>query len=130
MFGWLFGRKLSSVVYAEKFVRIKGIRFRIRKINPLDYLDGSKAIIQSYQTYAQGAQKPAEDINIKKLREHYADVFMAGIVFPKLGRKPEEGDFYVNDLFNDWELAESLYIKIMEHTYGKKKMKENSALKS
>jgi hypothetical protein len=122
MFDWIFGKRLSQVVDERKKIRIKGVVFIIRKINPLDYLDGSKAVVQAFDVYRMKTPGAAvEESSIKKIKEHYADVILAGVVYPKLKRKEEEEGFLVDKIFSDWELAEKLYSEIMQHTYGKKK---------
>jgi hypothetical protein len=124
MFGWLFGRHLKDVVLSQRRVRVKGIWFKIRKINPLDYLDGSKAAIQTFELYSSGKGNQIDEVNMKKVKEHYADVLLAGVVTPKMSRKDDGSGFYIQDLFNDWDLVERLYQEVMKYTYGKKKLKK------
>lgn len=122
---WPFSRNLERAINETKKVRIKGITFRIRKIDPLNYLDGSKAIQKVYDVYEEKKKNEApivSDSDIKKAKEHFRDVILAGTISPKLSRKEDESGFWVEKLFLDWELVESLYTQIMTYTYGKKKL--------
>ena len=123
MFGWLFDRSLESAANATKRVRIAGVRFRIKKINPINFLDGSKVMRQVFDTYKAAGPLGVDESSHKKIKEHYTDVILSGVGAPKIARKKDEAGFYVEDLFNDWELVEGLYLAIMEFTYGKKKMR-------
>jgi len=49
---------------------------------------------------------------------------MAGIVYPALCRKEEDGKILVDNLLTDWDLAGELYGEIMSYTYGKKNYKQ------
>jgi hypothetical protein len=118
-------RKLSTVLEKTHQVKVHGVKFEIRKINSLDYLNGSKALVQSYDTYKAGSDKTEEAlVNVNKIKSHYIDVFMASVVKPELSReKTSVKGIWVENLLQDWELATDLYAKIMEITYGKKKMR-------
>lgn len=124
-------RKLSTVLYPTFKVKVHGVKFEIRKLNPLDFLNGSKALLQVYDTYkATTAEKKQDVINVNKIKEHYVDVFMAAVISPKLSRKENtEGAIFVEHLFSDWDFANALYTAIMEMTYGKKKLKQFSSQK-
>lgn len=122
MFEWFRSRKLNDVLNETKKVKVHGIIFKIRKINILNYLDGSKVLQQAYDVY-QTAKSSDSLISEKKIREHFAQVLVAGTVEPKLSFKEEEGFIFVENLFTDWDLATSLYNEIIAFTYGKKKVK-------
>lgn len=121
---WPFSKKLEDVLGRTKDIKILGIHFKIKKIDPTAYLDGSKVMLQIYDTYKLGNAKPEIDQTkaYEKMKEHYRDVFMASIVFPKLKRKPDGEGIPVDNLFTEWELAHQLYNEIMQYTYGKKKL--------
>lgn len=127
---WPFKRKtLESVVCQEKKVTVCGIKFKIRKINPIDYFNGSKSVIQFYDTYKQpDVNDPGFANNLSKVKDHFADVILAGVVEPKLSRKKGEDGIPIENLFTDWGLAGDLYGAIMEYTYGKKKLKTFTSL--
>jgi hypothetical protein len=131
-------KKLSDVLLKTYKVKVQGVLFEIRKIDPVDFIAGYKAIIQPFDTYKT---KSAETKPISpeamltqqaKIKEHYADVFLSAVVSPKLVRNVEDNSkgIWVQNLFSDWDLASSLYEKIMEITYGKKKMKLYTSLKT
>jgi hypothetical protein len=127
MLDWLFRRRsLEEMILKPRLVVVHGIRFKIRKLDPFDYMAGSKAMVQEFSTYEvrgaadMGSQQAVEQI--KKIKAHYADVFMAAVLSPALKRKKDEAGegLPVEHLFTDWGLANDLYTRIMEHTYGKK----------
>lgn len=135
LFDFLFTKQLSTVLGRTYKVKIHGVKFELRKIHPLDFLDGSKAVTQVYATYEEARkEKNVEAIlqSSKKIKEHYADVFLASVVSPKLVRKEEDQDkgIFVDNLFTDWDLANALYNKISEVSYGKKKLKRLSLQKN
>lgn len=126
MLGFLFGRKLENVLDETKTVRVAGVRFKIKKVNMLSHLDGSKVLIQSYDTHKTEGAKAAAALGVSenKIKSHYADILLAGVVSPKLVKDPEDkSGLCVDRLFVDWSMVEELYAQIMILTYGKKKMK-------
>lgn len=125
-------RAVSQALNPVKTVKIEGILFKLKKINPMDYLAGFKAMAQMYETYKVDKNNPIDIVNMKKIREHYIEVFTAAVTEPVLSRKPDCKDaLYVEMLFNNWELTEKLYLSILEFTYGKKKLRQlNSQKKS
>jgi hypothetical protein len=126
-------RKLSHVLERTYHVKVHGVKFELRKINPIDYMTGSKAVVQVYQTYkVGGSEKELDDpslATLNKMKEHYIDVFMASIVNPQLRREKLSKDgkamegIWVYHLLTDWALSNDLYAKILEISYGKKKLK-------
>lgn len=122
MFNFFKGKSLEARLSETKLIRIFGVKFRIRKLNALDYLDGSKALIQVYDEYSMG-KKDTQIEKSSQIKKHMTDVFMAGVVEPKLSRKKEDNDgLFVDNLFTDMELSNRLYEHIMSFTYGKKKI--------
>src|SRR5688572_24031173 len=126
-------RKLSYVLDKTYKVKVHGVKFELRKINPIDYVTGSRAVLQIYETYKVGnTQEVVEPTvgTLNKMKEHYIDVFMAAVVSPKLRRDENSKDgILVSHLFSDWDLANDLYAKILNISYGKKKMKYLASLK-
>lgn len=123
MFSWLFSKSLDSALSATRTCRVEGVLFKIKKISVLDNLEGMKVLFQYYDTYKKDPTAAINENNQKKLKQHYTDVFMAGVVEPKLTRDPEQkdGGVYVEKLFSDWTLVNGLYENIVDYTYGKKK---------
>ena len=102
MFGWFTKPKdISEVALQRKKIVVHGVPFEIKKIDVLNYLDGSKTMLQLYDTYkAVGpTDRVALEASHKKVREHYRDVILAGVVSPKLARKKDEDGFFFYDLF-------------------------------
>ena len=128
---WPFKRKtLDDVLNATVRIKAGGVVFRIKKIDALSFMDGSNAIMQIYQTYEDRKDSKKVKTDEEKardndrLRKHFSDVFLAGVVEPKLCRKKDDKSdgIPVDNLFTDWGLVNDLYQKIMEYSYGKKKM--------
>lgn len=120
---WPFSKSLESVLNKTKSVRVHGVKFDIKKIDPSNYLDGSKVMLQLYDVYKVGntASPEVTQKTMEKVKEHYTDIFMSSVVSPKLKRKPDGDGLLIDNLFTEWNLAHELYAKIMEYTYGKKK---------
>jgi|GEM_PF-4519091 len=125
--GWIFRRKLEKVLGATTVVRIHGVPFKIRKLSPLDYLQGSNALRALYDT----SQKPVDTLEhvemtarrVTSIKDHWSEVFLAAVVDPKLKKSkddPGEG-LPVEHLFTEWDLCTRLYSAIVEYSYGKKK---------
>lgn len=112
---------LESRLNETRAFRLEGIKFKIKRIDALNYLDGSKAMIQVYDTYQIGKEKN-RDASLKQVREHMRDVILAGTVHPILSRKKDDDGLFVDNLFTDPVLANGLYEAIMAFTYGKKKL--------
>lgn len=120
----LFGLvSIDEALHESKKVKIKGVLFTIKKINTLDYLNGSKVMLQIFDTYKKGTETELNESYVKKMKDHYRDVIMSGVIKPKLSRKENDGTLvWVDEVINDWEMASELYSKIIEFTYGKKKL--------
>jgi hypothetical protein len=127
MFGWFRKNDIERHLKAKKKIKAQGIEFIIKKIDTTNYLDGSKALVQFYDTYQTGL-KGSGDVaaSMKKVKEHMGDVILAGVVSPQIGRKPGDGIIHIDELFVDWALCEELYQAIVEFTAGKKKRKRGS----
>lgn len=131
-FAWIhrkfFGRDLRAALSETRKIRIRGVNFVIRKVSTLDYLDGSQVMLQYYDEYKLKKDDPKAQLNestIKKMKEHYRDVFLSAVVRPKLVRKKEDEGaegIHVDDIFTDMSLANDLYVKIMTFANGKKKI--------
>lgn len=123
MLNWFFGKSLNDHLFATKKVRINGIRFEIKKLNAINYLDGTNTLKQTYETYKTKGDVQAV-VSDKKVVEYFSEVICGCVVHPKITHKKEESGIWVNDLFVDWDLVVALYNEIMTFTYGKKKMKK------
>ncbi|RJP50522.1 MAG: hypothetical protein C4586_05925 [Anaerolineaceae bacterium] len=137
--GWLrrlFGsRNLNDVLSETKTVRIQGVRFVIRKIDPLAHMMGSKVMQANFEEYknkkAMTAPAPMDAERLKATREHFRDMFLAAVVHPKICRNKEDANddvIPVDNLLTDWALANEIYAEIVLFTYGKKKLSRSSSL--
>lgn len=126
MLNWLLGRSLDSALNETKKIKVQGVTFHIRKLNPLDYLNGANVLRQTYDTYKIGTkeQSPLSEADLKKIKEHYAHTLAAGIAKPKISLKDEEGSINAYKFVENWDLATEVYMEIIGHTYGKKKVKQ------
>lgn len=116
-------KKLADLIYETKEVEVCGVDFVLRKINPLDHAKGLECMLAEHDLYtlARTPEKLTEG-QLKKIKKHYRDVFLAAVVSPKLAAKDaKEDEVLADDLFNDPVLTETLYMEIMMLTYGKKK---------
>ena len=136
MLNFLFrNRSLSHALDPRKKVKIHGVTFTLRKLNPMDHLTGGQVLIKLHETYKrpENVSDIMSDGVIDKAKRHYVDVFMASVVSVRCNgielepsrKPPEEGErkILVEHLLTDWELAQELYASVMEFTYGKKKLK-------
>lgn len=125
MFSWFFNKSLKSYLNETKKIRISKIKFKIKKINTLNYIEGAKVLKQVYDTYKTkgNVTDMAQMMNDKKIIDHFSHVIVAGVLEPKLSYTKDGEGIFIEDLFCDWGLVSNLYNEIMEFTYGKKKMK-------
>jgi len=126
---WPFKRKtLKEALSPTKKVKVKGILFTIKKLSPEDYLQGNTDLLSSYDTYSVKSKESGSQTDpnlIKKLKKYYRQIFLSGVVSPKLSSKgvDECGELVsVDEIFNDWELASELCLQILAFTHGKKKV--------
>jgi len=119
-----FGKELNDVLNEYKKVKIKGVIFHIKRINPLDYLNGSKVMIQIFDEYKRTNDVLQVDKNYDKIKNHYIDVILAGVIKPQLSRKENDSNkIYVGEIINNPEMTNDLYTVIMDYSYGKKKIR-------
>lgn len=129
------GEKLEDVLHRTYPATIHGVNFKLRKINPMDYMSGAKSIHMHFDTWkskGQEEQLSTIESGTEKIKANYRQVFMSAVVEPKLKWKdvPEEEGIFVDNLFTDWDLASELYLAIMMVSYGKKKLNRLIALKN
>lgn len=125
MFNWFKGRSLESVLDATRKVKVSGVVFTIRKINPLHYLDGSKIIQQQYEIYKSKKEDQNAEVNTKKMSEFFSQFLVASVVYPKLSLKDDGSGIFVEKMFVDWDMCMQIYSEVMLFTYGKKKLQLN-----
>ena len=122
MLNWLFGKSLESYIGQTKKIRVAGIRFEIKKVNALNYVDGTNSIRQTFDTYKTSKEQIGAMLSDKKVIDHLKSVICGCTVHPRIVHKKEEEGVLVDDLFVNMELVLSLYNEIMFYTYGKKKI--------
>lgn len=127
MLNWLFNlfnKDLTKHLNQTKKIRVSGIKFIIKKINTINYLEGAKVLKQTYDTYKSKGVDTSAAASDKKIIEHFSHVLVSGIVHPRIVYNNDNSGIPVESLFVDWDLVVMLYNEIMEFTYGKKKMKQ------
>lgn len=122
---FFFGKSLSSHLEGTKTVRVNGVKFIIKKIDALNYLDGSNTMRAAFDAYKNGDQKQAKEFPMgdKKVREYFANLLVNSVVSPRLTHREDEYGIWVEKLFVDIDMVMALHNHIIEFTYGKKKMK-------
>jgi hypothetical protein len=106
-----------------KKIKILGMKFIIRKINPLlDFpADKIPQIFTSFETRRKVVETtPSITDTQKSLRDTYA-IIEAGVVEPKLEKYidgKEEG-ITAEDLFRDFDIGFKLYIEIITHSMNR-----------
>lgn len=118
---WPFKKKnLRDALRQTKKLKLHGVLFEIKKISPVNYLTGNSSLIESFSVYSKDtpAFKPSD---YEKIKRHYRDVFLDSVIKPKLTRDESIDGVCVDEIFENWELANDLYLAITELTYGKKK---------
>jgi len=120
-------RSLQDYLNSTKDIKIKGFRFTIKKIDVLDYLANDSVLLKLHDIYKNNKTIGIESHKnyIPKIKEHYKQVINAGLVKPKVSYKEEGEGIYIEEFFQDWDLAEKLYAEIILFTTGKKKFKQN-----
>ena len=125
---WPFrkSRNLSDHLCELKTVHIDGIIFKIKKIDLYSRMAGYQSVLCLYDKYENKKKNDLtltepSDKDMEKIKHHFRDVFLSGVVKPKLSLKEEDGHICVDEIFRDWELAGNLYQEIIAYTYGKKK---------
>lgn len=121
---WFKKKSLEDRLKITKVVSVAGVKFTIKKIDMIDYLNGSKVLLKIHDTYKLNKNVDNGVENIKKVKDHYRDVLMAGIIDPKMTRKENEEGFYIEKLLNHFDIVNKIYAEIVSFTYGKKKIKQ------
>jgi hypothetical protein len=125
---WPFKKKtILEFLDETKKIKVKGFSFIIRRVNPLDYLDGSKVLQQAYALYKKPSAESEHGVSDKKIREFFSHILCSAVVEPKLVlNEADTTGIFVERLFVDWDLVTKVYEEIMVFTYGKKKLKQSS----
>ena len=129
----IIGRDLKESLHQVKKIRINGVNITIKRIDMMNYLEGHSVlfktidVIDNKRIDEKQLEKWARSPEYQKIKKHYIDVFMSGVVKPVLSRKDDDGtNVFVEELFTMGDLSEKLYSEIINFTYGKKKIKLNT----
>ena len=113
---WPFRRRQSKEDFqGYKRVTINGMRFTIRRLNPLlDFsLEKMPQIFSDYLTRrVQKEDKVTTLAELKRQQDDMLGIIRAGVVEPKLS----EDGISAADLFRDPTLGPKLYIEILAHS--------------
>jgi len=117
-------RSLEDALGKPIAVKVHGVKFLLRKLEPIHYATGANALHTHFQTYKTADDDKRLEMlaqNGDLIKKHYADVFLSAVVEPALtGNVKKKPGIPVENLFTDWDLANELYAKIIEVSYGKK----------
>lgn len=120
-------QKLKARLLDLKWVKIAGVRFQIKKLNPL--IDFSPDTMpQIFVDYLSPRKKEAADLlprDLLRFQEDMKRIVEAGLVVPDLvpvgkdeGRGKEAG-ITIDDIFRDAEMGARLYSTIMTHSLNR-----------
>ncbi len=123
MFEWLKRKSLASALSETRRFRLKGVTFEIQKVSVSHFIEGGKVMKQTFDTYKTKDEKRSmSDVSWDKIKSHYSDVILAGVVNPQIARKDGEPGVFIDKIFKDWDMCNQLYEAICAYTYGKKKL--------
>lgn len=121
---WPFSKSLGDVISQTKMVKAGGVKFKIKKLNVLNHIEGLNVLIKTYSTYEDKkiSEKMDKEMSgaLDKVKKVYRDVFLSSVIWPKLSASPDKEGQFVDDLFDDWQLCHDLYSEIMQFTNKKK----------
>lgn len=129
-------RRLEDVLFETKIVVVHGVRWRIRKIQPIDYLRGAKVHRKRFDSYNKASVEQKLDVladpeTLEKAQEYYRDIFMSSVQNPTLcyakDKEKTPDAICVDNLFTDWDLVQELHAEILEFSFGKKKSRSPSS---
>lgn len=120
---WLLSKKPTQErLRQHKTLKISGMKFVIRKINPLvDFpVDKMPQIFSSFITRRKTT--PEEQINeatLRKSQDDMKNIIAAGLVKPEVTFepvKPKDNKIAIDDIMSDSVLALKLYTEIIVHS--------------
>ena len=118
---WHFARAATpEEIRGHKRVKINGMQFVVRKLNPLiDFPeDKMPQIFSAYVSRRPVADVPVEGAEaIRKARESMYAVIRAGVVWPRIVQEAAKDDgLKASDLFREPSLGAKLYVEIVSHS--------------
>lgn len=108
-------------------VKVNGMNFVIKKINPLlDFpLDKIPSIFTDFSTKRKPEQSAIPLVAQKKCLDDMKSIIQAGVIEPKLvtigtgENEGKENGLTVNDILRDIEMASKLYIEIIANSLNR-----------
>lgn len=124
MFGLFKKKSFEEQINKTKVVKLGGMRFVIKRIDPIEHLRGINVLKKVYEVY-QTRDKSVDVVEnaeemLKKIRASCKDLLLAGVVEPELVAKPEQGKICVDLILQDLSIAQGLAQSIIQYTYKKK----------
>lgn len=124
MFEWLLGGKLTKDrLNGFKKIKVNGMNFVIRRVNPLLDLPADK--IPQFFTDYPFQQQAKDPLYLKRSLDNMMIYIEAGVVSPELApigkgdKNGKENGITAEDLFRDPEIGTKLYMAIMDHSLNK-----------
>lgn len=108
---------LLSKIRQHRTVKISGIKYKIRKINPiLDFPQGKMPqIFSSFESRRKvDENQKVNDAVIRRSYEDMKGMIIAGLIKPKLGE-----EIKIDDIMCDAEIAFKLYAEILIHSLNR-----------
>lgn len=112
-----------------KKVKINGVRFVIRKLNPTDHLAGLKILLSYHDLYKKQKDHKVDKISrledLQKMEKFFRDFIYAGVVSPKISMIADKtqlapDEIHVDDILSNLDTTRKLASAIIGHTYKKK----------
>lgn len=116
-------KSLVDLLQETKSVKIRGVVFKIKKLDVMSHLEGFKVMTKLFDTYkTKGAGVDDLDVaNLKKVKECMRDIIVAAVVHPKIVLKAgDDMGIPVDDVMKDMGLVQDLVAAVMAYTYKKK----------
>jgi len=117
---------LKEKLNRHKNIKVCGMKFTIRKLNPLQDFPRVQDMPQIFIYYMTKRPIKDEPLNVASMQKAYDDmkkIVEAGIVDPPLvpveKDKSKEAGITVDDLFVDEDMATQLYIEILSHSLNR-----------
>lgn len=111
-------RPTAAELRGEKRIVVRGMRFTIRRINPLLDFHSSK-MPQIYTEISTSRLPPSTPMDPTKLQAECFDVIRAGVVDPEIGGPGAKDKIAVEDLFRDPAVGADLYFEIIQHSLSR-----------
>lgn len=115
---WPFGRSATlEEVRGHKTVKVNGMKFTIRRLNPLvDFpTDKIPQIFTSFKTRRPDVASDSPE-SLRRAQEDMYNTLRAGLVDPPLVQEEAKEGMKASDLFRDPTMGPKLFIEIVSHS--------------